>query len=100
MHYSDKIAVRNANGGEMKPEHRLPPLIHGYLPFPAGFLMFEWTTQLHVHWIVPILVNSLTGIVVIFIYIYLVDCYPMYAASSLAAVSFPPSISSAGPPTC
>lgn len=69
MYCSDKIAVRKAGGGEIKPEHRLPPLIYGYLPFPAGFLIFGWTTQFHVHWIVPILANGLTGIGVMFVYV-------------------------------
>ena len=154
MYSSDKIAVRlaKAKGGEILPEMRLPPMIWGYLPFPAGFLIFGWTTQYKVQWIVPILANGLTGIGVIFVYvsylplsfpsnftlylplplqqrhastipkrqhhqnpffrtplfhpnfvhstnhispyiqlpvqIYLVDSYPRYAASSLAAVSF------------
>lgn len=71
MYSSDKIAVRlaKAKGGEILPEMRLPPLIWGYLPFPAGFLIFGWTTQYKVQWIVPILANGLTGIGVIFVYV-------------------------------
>ena len=69
MYFSDRIAIRKANGGPMKPEHRLPPLIYGYLPFPAGFLIYGWTAQYHVHWIVPILGNGFTGIGVLFVYV-------------------------------
>lgn len=68
---SDKVAMRlaKAKGGEILPEMRLPPLIWGYLSFPAGFLVFGWSTQYGVHWIVPILANGLTGIGVIFVYV-------------------------------
>lgn len=71
MYSSDRIAVRlaKATGGEIRPEMRLPPLIWGYLPFPAGFLIFGWTAQYKVQWIVPILANGLTGIGVIFVYV-------------------------------
>ena len=69
MYFSDRIAIRKANGGPIKPEHRLPPLIYGYLPFPAGFLIYGWTAQYHAPWIAPVLGNGLTGIGVLFVYV-------------------------------
>lgn len=59
---SDKALKRKAKGGEMKPEYRLPPLIYGGFCMPAGLLIFGWTAQYKVHWIVPIIGTTIVGI--------------------------------------
>ncbi|KAI1823278.1 cycloheximide resistance protein [Xylaria intraflava] len=87
---ADRIAEET--GGEkkgMKPEYRLPLLPVGAVCIPVGLLIYGWTTQYKVHWVVPIISTSFIGmgnILVLFsIQTYLVDAFPMYAASALAS---------------
>jgi MFS family permease len=83
---SDRILARLAEGGEMKPEYRLPPLVVG--------LCLESTdlsgTVRYAHaWIVPLLgqVTFAMGIITSFMPIttYMVDEFTPYAASATAA---------------
>ena len=53
--FSDKLLRKLAKGGEMKPEYRLPLLWPGAIVTPAGLLLYGWSAQYKVHWIVPIL---------------------------------------------
>ena len=69
LYVGDSLSIRLAKGGEKKPEYRLPPLLFGYWLFPTGFFVFGWTVQYHVHWIVPIIANGLTGVGVISVYV-------------------------------
>ncbi|EMC99669.1 hypothetical protein BAUCODRAFT_30045 [Baudoinia panamericana UAMH 10762] len=83
--------VRN-NKGKSEPEYRLPPTILGAAIVPISLFGFGWTTYPWVHWIVPIIFSALFGLGNIFcfggIFTFLVECYPLYAASALAANSF------------
>ncbi|KAJ9640353.1 hypothetical protein H2199_005892 [Coniosporium tulheliwenetii] len=88
-------SCREAQGGEpggSEPEFRLPPTIVGAILVPIGLFGFGWTTFSWVHWIVPILFSLVFGVGTIFVFAgvftFLVDCYPLYAASALAANSF------------
>ncbi|RFU74475.1 major facilitator superfamily transporter [Trichoderma arundinaceum] len=78
--------------GSSEPEFRLPSAIVGSVMVPIGIFMFGWTTYPSVHWIVPIIGSAIfgTGNLFVFtgIFTFLVDAYPMYAASALAANAF------------
>ncbi|KAL2028146.1 hypothetical protein VTO58DRAFT_110834 [Aureobasidium pullulans] len=80
------------NGGVSEPEFRLPPTILGAILVPIGLFGFGWTTYSSVHWIVPVVFSGLFGLGNIFVFAgvftFLVECYPLYAASALAANSF------------
>ncbi|RYP88218.1 hypothetical protein DL769_000316 [Monosporascus sp. CRB-8-3] len=80
------------NNGVPEPEFRLPPAIAGALLVPIGLFWFAWTTYPHVHWIMPIIGSGIfgAGTLLVFtgIFTFLVDAYPLYAASALAANSF------------
>ncbi|KAH0162193.1 hypothetical protein KCU67_g6050, partial [Aureobasidium melanogenum] len=82
----------NKNGGVSEPEFRLPPTILGAVLVPIGLFGFGWTTYSSVHWIVPIVFSGIFGLGNIFVFsgvfTFLVECYPLYAASALAANSF------------
>jgi len=53
---SDRDMKRiKAAGEEMKPEQRLTLLPLAAVILPAGFFIYGWTAEKHVHWIVPIL---------------------------------------------
>jgi len=93
--YARLVRQREAQGGEpggSEPEYRLPPTIYGAFVVPVALFGFGWSTYPWVHWIVPILFSTLFGVGVIWVYsgvfTFLVDCYPVYAASALAANSF------------
>ncbi|KAF9876270.1 bicyclomycin resistance [Colletotrichum karsti] len=78
--------------GASEPEFRLPPVICGAFLVTIGMFWFAWTTFSSVHWILPICGSAMfgAGIVLVFtgIFTFLVDAYPLYAASALAANAF------------
>jgi MFS family permease len=78
--------------GGSEPEFRLPPAVVGAPIAVVGLFGFAWTTYASVHWMVPIFFSSFFGMGVIMIFsgvfTFLVDAYPLYAASALAANSF------------
>ncbi|KAG6178292.1 hypothetical protein E4U36_006538 [Claviceps purpurea] len=88
----DKLEAETGVQGASEPEFRLPPAIMGSLLVPAGILMFGWSSFPWVHWIVPIIGSCIfaVGNVLVFtsIFTFLVDAYPLYAASALAANAF------------
>ncbi|CAI7586543.1 unnamed protein product [Penicillium pancosmium] len=77
---------------EFQPEWRLPPAILGGPLVTIGIFIFAWTIYPDVHWIAPIIGSALFGAGTILVYsgifTFLVDAYPTYAASALAANSF------------
>ena len=89
--YSDKTVVKlaKANGGEFQPEMRLATTVYFSFLLPITFFWYGWTTYYKVHWISPILSLMPFGFGIIGIFLplitYLVDSYPMYAASAIAA---------------
>ncbi|KAH6678831.1 major facilitator superfamily transporter [Plectosphaerella plurivora] len=78
--------------GKSEPEFRLPPAICGAFLVTIGIFIFGWTSYGHVHWIAPIIGSSIfgAGTLLVFtgIFTFLVDAYPLYAASALAANAF------------
>ncbi|KAJ0160849.1 putative drug/proton antiporter YHK8 [Colletotrichum tanaceti] len=76
--------------GASEPEFRLPPVICGAFLCPIGIFWFGWS--LHVHWIMPVIGSAIfgAGTLLVFtgIFTFLVDAYPLYAASSLASNAF------------
>ncbi|KAJ7306800.1 MFS polyamine transporter [Mycena albidolilacea] len=84
--------LKDRNGGAREPEYRIPSMVPGTVAVPVGLFMTGWAVQARVHWIVADIGIALVGagIVVTFqaMQIYVVDAFPLYAASALAAVSF------------
>ena len=66
--------------GTCTPEDRLKVLPVGAIFLPAGFFIYGWTAQYHVHWIVPILSHVLIGFgnIVIFMAISVVSSPPLF----------------------
>jgi len=71
------------------PEFRLPFLQAGMFITPTGLIIFGWSADRHVHWIVPLLGACVFGLGMLMGYVcihtYLVDAFEEYAASALAA---------------
>jgi len=77
------------NGGQAKPEYRLPPLIYGSPFIPIGLFIYGWTAQYEIHYIVPLFGTLIVGIGMIAAFMavntYLIDAFTLYAASAIAA---------------
>ncbi|KAK3347947.1 major facilitator superfamily domain-containing protein [Neurospora tetraspora] len=84
-----KAKVGPDGKGTCTPEDRLKVLPVGAIFLPAGFFIYGWTAQYHVHWIVPVMSHALIGFgnIIIFMAITmaLIDTFTIYAASALAA---------------
>ncbi|KAF2200331.1 MFS general substrate transporter [Delitschia confertaspora ATCC 74209] len=91
--YSDATIIRlsKRNGNVYEPEMRLPTCLYFGCLVPISFFWYGWATKGHTHWIVPIigLLPFGAGIMGIFtpIQTYLIDAFPMYAASAVAALT-------------
>ncbi|CVL12698.1 hypothetical protein FPRO06_08449 [Fusarium proliferatum] len=87
-----KLSDETGVEGNSQPEFRLPPAILGGVLVPVGIFMFAWSCYPWVHWIVPIIGSAVfgAGILLVFsgVFTFLVDAYPQYAASALAANAF------------
>ncbi|CAG7920787.1 unnamed protein product [Penicillium olsonii] len=77
---------------DFQPEWRLPSAILGGPLVTIGLFIFAWTIYPDVHWIAPIIGSAIFGAGTILVYsgifTFLVDAYPTFAASALAANSF------------
>ncbi|CAG9993964.1 unnamed protein product [Clonostachys byssicola] len=88
---SDRLVkqLTKRNGGEPKPEYRLPLLFVGAALAPIGLFLYGWTATKNIHWIVPIVGSAFLGAASFTIIMpslaYLVDAYTPYAASATAA---------------
>jgi multidrug resistance protein len=82
-------ASTREGGGVPKPEHRLLALIPAAACIPVGLLIYGWTAEKGVFWILPILGTLIYGLGLIGtfmpIMVYLVDVFTIYAASATAA---------------
>lgn len=88
---SDRTVVRmtRANNGVYEPEMRLPDCIWFALILPITFFWYGWSADQHTNWIVPVIGLAPFGAGIIGVWLpiqtYIVDAYPQYAASGLAA---------------
>ncbi|KAL2756025.1 hypothetical protein ACRALDRAFT_1042925 [Sodiomyces alcalophilus JCM 7366] len=87
-----RLERESGTQGGSEPEFRLPPVICGSVLVTIGLFMFGWTLFPWVHWIAPIIGSAVfgAGTLLVFsgVFTFLVDAYPMYAASALAANAF------------
>lgn len=90
---SDKIVIAQSkkNNGVYEPEMRLPFMIFFAIFIPISFFWYGWSADKAVHWVVPIigLLPFGVGMIGIFIPIqtYLIDAFPVYSASAIAALT-------------
>ncbi|KAI5294192.1 hypothetical protein KEM52_004516 [Ascosphaera acerosa] len=79
-----------------EPEWRLPPALRiaiaGAPCVTIGLFIFAWTMYARIHWIAPVIGSAVFafGVMLVFsgIFTFLVQAYPLYAASALAANIF------------
>ncbi|KAF7535995.1 hypothetical protein G7054_g4894 [Neopestalotiopsis clavispora] len=73
------MALKTKNGGESKPEYRLPPMIVGAFLVPIGLFWYGWTAEKQLHWILPILGTSFLGAGVVIVLVSLKLQTELYA---------------------
>lgn len=85
------VKMTKANNGVFEPEMRLPSCIFFAMFIPITFFWYGWAAEYTVFWIVPILglIPFGFGLIGIFLPIqtYIIDSFPEYAASALAALT-------------
>ncbi|KAJ5697948.1 hypothetical protein N7488_011632 [Penicillium malachiteum] len=96
FYYQKRLRAWNSThdrSQRFKPEHRiLSAMIAG--PFlPLFLLVGGWTAEFQIHWIVPILFQTLTMLACLLVYaganLYMLDSYgPLYGASASGAMMF------------
>ncbi|KAJ5597202.1 hypothetical protein N7537_007286 [Penicillium hordei] len=86
------VQKHSPDGKEIIPEYRLPPAILGAPLITIGLFWFGWSSTASIHWIMPIIGSVFFGLGVFLVFqgviTFLVDAYPLYAASALAANAF------------
>ena len=87
--FLDSHLKRKAASGYSEAEHRLPPMALGNIIIPLGLIIFGWTAQERIQYVVPILATSVVGFGFVAVFLasssYLVDAFGVYAASATAA---------------
>ncbi|PYH87530.1 major facilitator superfamily transporter [Aspergillus ellipticus CBS 707.79] len=90
LHYY--LIPRLLQGKSTSQESRLVPALIGCFGPPIGLFLFGWTSNPHIHWIVPtigITIYAGSAFVVLqCVFVYVPMSYPMYAASLFAANDF------------
>jgi multidrug resistance protein len=68
---SNKLSalLTKRNGGEPRPEYRLPPMMVGAIFTPIGLFWYGWAAEARAHWIVPILGTGFIGMGLIFTFV-------------------------------
>ncbi|KAJ9610534.1 hypothetical protein H2200_005311 [Cladophialophora chaetospira] len=86
---TDKRLQAKKAKGDVSPEIRLEGLIPAAICIPIGLFWYGWSAEKQAHWIMPIIGTGWVGLGLIGIFMavqtYLVDCYPLFAASVTAA---------------
>ncbi|KAF2733212.1 MFS general substrate transporter [Polyplosphaeria fusca] len=85
------IRLTKRNNNVYEPEMRLPTCVFFGCLIPISFFWYGWATEKQTHWIVPIigLLPFGFGAMGVFapIQTYLIDSFPMYAASAMAGMT-------------
>jgi multidrug resistance protein len=91
--FSDATVIRmtKANNGVFEPEMRLPACVFFACFIPISFFWYGWAVDYKTHWIVPVIGLAPFGFGMMGIFIpiqtYLIDSFPLFAASALAALT-------------
>ncbi|KIM71778.1 hypothetical protein PILCRDRAFT_16737 [Piloderma croceum F 1598] len=84
--------LADRNGGNGKPEMRIPSLIFGVFFIPIGLLWYGWSAATRIHWIMPMIGAGIFGFgymtALMSVYLYLVDAFAFTASAISAAAVF------------
>lgn len=83
--------LKQRNNDDGRPEYRLPLLMVGAISSPIGILIYSWTAQNRVLWIGPDIGVAVFGFGSVMTMIctsgYMIECFPLVAASAVAAAT-------------
>lgn len=83
--------LKRRHGGQDCPEYRIWLMIPGAIIVPAGLLIYGWSAAAEMHWILPNLGIAVYSFGLLMGYqciqAYVLDCYPVYAASAMGALT-------------
>jgi MFS family permease len=88
---NDKIYLhlKTKNGGNARPEFRVPLMIIGSILMPLGLFWYGWTARSSINWVVPNIGIGIFACGSVFclqcMQAYIIDCYTKFAASAIAA---------------
>ncbi|KAI0142621.1 MFS general substrate transporter [Xylariaceae sp. FL1272] len=95
----DRLQRRTENKKVGLPRYRIPPMTIGTLFIPTGLLLWGWTGQHKLHWILPNIGSLLFGAGVYIcsgcVSVYTIDAYGKFAASALSTTLVARSLASA-----
>ncbi|KAI9487756.1 MAG: major facilitator superfamily domain-containing protein [Benjaminiella poitrasii] len=81
--------VVHEKNGKPDPEDRLPGMMFSAPFVPISLFIFAWTSFPWVHWIGPVISGVPFGFGMVIVYYsannYIIDCFPRYVTSALAA---------------
>ncbi|KAI1647091.1 MFS general substrate transporter [Daldinia loculata] len=84
--------LKSKAGNDTAPEYRVPLMIPGAVLIPLGLLIYGWTAERHLPWIVPDVGIAILGCGIInntqSMQAYVMDAYRQYVASASAASQF------------
>ncbi|KAI0106891.1 MFS general substrate transporter [Daldinia grandis] len=84
--------LKSKAGNDTAPEYRVPLMIPGAILIPLGLLIYGWTAERHLPWIVPDVGIAILGCGIInntqSMQAYVMDAYRQYVASASAASQF------------
>jgi len=75
--FSDRVLMylTKRNGGEPKPEYRIPVMFVGVFFVPAGLFLYGWAAEYKVQWFVPILGTALLGAGMFIVYVSILEVH-------------------------
>ncbi|OGM45000.1 hypothetical protein ABOM_005793 [Aspergillus bombycis] len=83
------LALKRRNHNEGRPEFRLPLMAVSAVCVPPALFWYGWTAEVKLHWAVPnvAIVVLMCGGTLVFqcVTAYLIDAFPLYAASASGA---------------
>lgn len=89
-HMQQRHRRKSGNNEAVVPEGRMPFLQIGMTLVPIGLIIFGWTAEKQVHWVLPLFGVAIFSLGMLMAYVciqtYVVDVYEKYGASALAAV--------------
>jgi len=84
-------ALSNRNGGQGKPEFRIPVMVPSTFLIGIGLFWYGWSAEANLHWIMPDIGCGLfvagATVCTSSVNAYIVDTYGQYSASAIAAIS-------------
>jgi DHA1 family multidrug resistance protein-like MFS transporter len=91
--YIYKVFVpRSRRGGFAKPENVLMPALFACFGPSIALFLFGWAAPPEIHWIVPtmgiVIYPACVFILTQCVFLYILACFPQYAASVFAATDF------------